>query len=57
MGIFDDLVNIEDISIEKKQEENRQQDPQQQDQQEEGNKNLKKSLYGDDFRKRFGDPK
>lgn len=52
MGIFDDLVNIEDISIEKKQEEDRQQE-----QQEEGKKNLKKSLYGDDFRKHFGDPK
>lgn len=52
MGIFDDLVNIEDISIEKKQEENRQQE-----QQEEGNKSLKNSLYGDAFRKTFGDPR
>lgn len=57
MGIFDDLVNIEDVIIEKKQEENRQQDPQQQEQQEEGNKNLKNSLYGDAFRKTFGDPR
>ena len=61
MGIFDDLINIEEVEAVKKdaddKHEEQQHEEQQHQEQHQEERSIKNSLYGEAFRKAFGEPR
>ena len=56
MGIFDDLINIEEVEAVKKDADDKHEEQQHQEQHQE-ERSIKNSLYGEAFRKAFGEPR
>ena len=56
MGIFDDLINIEEVEIVKKDADDKHEEQQHQEEHQE-ERSIKNSLYGEAFRKAFGEPR
>ncbi|MGM9787593.1 MAG: hypothetical protein ACI3ZF_01660, partial [Candidatus Cryptobacteroides sp.] len=54
MGIFDDLINIEEVEAVKKDADDKHEEQQEEHQEE---RSIKNSLYGEAFRKAFGEPR
>ena len=56
MGIFDDLINIEEFEAVKKDADDKHEEQQHQEEHQE-ERSIKNSLYGEAFRKAFGEPR
>ena len=56
MGISDDLINIEEVEVAKKDADDKHEEQQHQEEHQE-ERSIKNSLYGEAFRKAFGEPR